>query len=220
MKELVKSSRVTGYLEKMYRQLNGDKFGGELEDPIITIMSTPRAYGHVTCAKVWRSKDVHRYELNIGAGTLDRPIENVVSTMLHEMVHVYHLQNEIQDTSRGGTYHNKKFKEKAEEVGLIIEHHQTYGWTLTSPSDSLIEYILEQGWTEININRGRMWTPPPSGGAKAGNGSGAGVPGIGPAAPKKSSTRKLQCPCCGNSVRATKAVRIMCMDCMEQMLEV
>lgn len=90
MKELVKISRVSGMLEKMYRQLNQDKFNGELEDPIITIQSTPRAYGHVTCGKVWKSKYIARYELNIGAGTLDRPIENVVSTLLHEMVHIYH----------------------------------------------------------------------------------------------------------------------------------
>ena len=56
MKELVKISRVSGMLEKMYRQLNQDKFNGELEDPIITIQSTPRAYGHVTCGKVWKSR--------------------------------------------------------------------------------------------------------------------------------------------------------------------
>ena len=89
MKETVKTSRVSGYLEKMYRQLNADKFNNELEEPVITIQSTPRAYGHVTCGKVWKSKDSERYELNIGAGTLDRPIENVVSTLLHEMVHRY-----------------------------------------------------------------------------------------------------------------------------------
>lgn len=36
----------------------------------------------------------------------------------------------------------------------------------------------------------------------------------------KSHHRKYICPCCGNSVRATKAVNIMCMDCNEQMLDV
>ena len=43
MKELVKISRVSGMLEKMYRQLNQDKFNGELEDPIITIQSSQRS---------------------------------------------------------------------------------------------------------------------------------------------------------------------------------
>ena len=36
--------------------------------------------------------------------------------------------------------------------------------------------------------------------------------------PKTSSTRKYLCPCCGNSVRATKAVNIACLDCAEQMV--
>lgn len=212
MKELVKSSRVTGYLEKMYRQLNIDKFAGQLEEPIITIMSTPRAYGHVTCGKVWKSKDTHRYELNIDAGTLDRPIENVVSTLLHEMVHIYHLQNDIQDTSRGNTYHNKKFKAKAEEVGLVIDHDPRIGYSVTSPSDDLILYIADLGWDDILINREER--------VRINVGTGAANPASPddmPKVKKPSSTRKYQCPSCGNSVRATKVVNIVCGDCTEQM---
>ena len=214
MKETVKTSRTAGYLEKIFRSLNADWFSGELEEPIITIQSTPRAYGHVTVAKTWKRKDEDRHELNLGAETLNRPIENVVATIMHEMVHLYNIANGVQDCSRGGTYHNKRFRDEAERRGLNVSHHPTYGWTITEPADELMEYILDQGWSEISMNRGYGWTPPPSGGAKTGNGE------LGTVEPKKSSTRKLQCPCCGNSVRATKAVRIMCMDCMEQMLEV
>lgn len=219
MKETVKTSRTAGYLEKIFRTLNADWFDGELEEPIITIQSTPRAYGHVTVNKVWYRKDEQRHELNLGAETLKRPIEEVVATVMHEMVHLYNLAHGVQDCSRGGMYHNKRFKEEAERRGLCIEHHQTYGWTITSPSDALMEYILNQGWSEISMNRGWGWSPPPSTGGKAGN-SGGGTVSPGTPAPKKSSTRKLQCPCCGNSVRATKAVRIKCMDCNEQMMEV
>lgn len=211
MKELVKSSRVVGYLEKMYRQLNADKFNNELEEPIITIQSTPNAYGHVTCSRIWKTKDVQRFELNIGAGTLDRPIENVVSTLLHEMVHIYNLMNDIKDCSRGNTYHNKKFKGKAEEVGLIIECHPTYGWTLTSPSESLIDYICNQGWEDILINRGERLR------VAVGGASGSKGPDNSPTPAKTSSTRKYQCPCCKMSVRATKVVNIVCGDCCEKM---
>lgn len=56
MKETIKTSRTAGYLEKIFRALNSDWFGGELEEPIITIQSTPRAYGHVTVSKIWKSK--------------------------------------------------------------------------------------------------------------------------------------------------------------------
>lgn len=217
MKETVKTSRTAGYLEKMFRALNEDFFAGELEEPIITIQSTPRAYGHVTVAKTWKRKDEWRHELNLGAETLDRPIENVAATMLHEMVHLYNLAHGVQDCSRGGMYHNKRFKEEAERRGLHIEHHDKYGWTITTPSDQLLEYILEQGWTEIHINRGGGWTPPPSTGGKAGNsGTGTGTT----AGPKKSSTRKYICPSCKQSIRATKTVNIICGDCMEKMQEV
>lgn len=212
MKELVRTSRVSGYIEKMYRQLNQDKFAGQLEEPIITIQSTPRAYGHVTCGKVWKSKDCHRYELNIGAGTLNRPIESVVSTLLHEMVHIYNLMNNIQDCSRGNTYHNKKFREKAEEVGLIIEYDKRIGWSITSPSEELIDYIIQQGWSDILMNREEnIRIAGTSGGSNAG--------GDDKPTKKPSSTRKYICPRCGNSVRATKDVNIMCVDCMEVMIK-
>ena len=216
MKQTIKNSRISGYLEKMYRQLNKDFFNNELEEVLITIQSTRNAYGHVTTRRIWNSKNgLSRYELNIGAGTLDRPIENVVSTMLHEMVHIYHLMNDIQDTSRGNTYHNKKFKAKAESVGLIIDYDQRIGYSITSPSDSLILYICEQGWTDIDMNRDE-------GISFGGTGKGGNSAAPTPTAPTKkpSSTRKLQCPCCRNSVRATKSVNISCGDCMEKMLEV
>ena len=215
MKELVKNSRVCGYLEKIYRELNVDKFGGELEEPIITVQSTPRAYGHVTCRKVWKSKESQKYELNMGAGTIGRPIEETVSTMLHEMVHIYNLMHDIQDCSRNNTYHNKKFKTKAEEVGLVIDHDPRIGWSITSPSDDLILYIAEKGWEDILINRQEGYRIP-IGGAKGKDTEEGGEEGKAPKKP--SSTRKYICPCCGISTRATKTIRIMCMDCGEQMV--
>ena len=212
MKELVKNSRVCGYLEKMYRQLNIDYFSGELEECVITIQSTPKAYGHVTCSKVWKVKDINRYELNISADTLSRPIENVVSTMLHEMVHIYNLMHDIQDCSRGNTYHNKKFKEKAESVDLIINYDNRIGWSITSPSEKLIDYIITQGWTEIAMNRGGS-IGISSPGTSTGTSSGSGTDGDGQKTKKPSSTRKYMCPHCKMSVRATKIVRIICADC-------
>lgn len=37
MKETAKTSRTAGYLEKIFRALNRDFFGGELEEPIISM---------------------------------------------------------------------------------------------------------------------------------------------------------------------------------------
>lgn len=208
MKQTIKTSRTAGMLEKMYRTLNADLFGGELVTPVITIQSTPRAYGHVTCGKVWKiNNDSCTYELNIGAGTLNRPIENIVGTMVHEMVHIYHLMHNIQDTSRGGSYHNKKFKEKAESVGLIIDYDSRIGWSITSVSDDLFQYVCSQDWDDISMYR-QEYTPL----SVAVGGNSANKGGDDDEAPKvnrPSSTRKYECPNCKLSVRATRDVAIM-----------
>lgn len=72
------------------------------------------------------------YEINICAEHLARPFEQVAETLLHEMVHLYNLQIGVQDTSRNGTYHNKKFKETAEQHGLDVGKDPKYGWTITT----------------------------------------------------------------------------------------
>lgn len=213
MKETVKTSRTAGYLEKMFRELNADYFDGELEEPIITIQATPRAYGHVSVAKVWRRKGENRHELNLDAGTLQRPIEELCATLLHEMTHLYNLAHGVQDCSRGGTYHNAKFKAEAERHGIRVEKHPKYGWTLTSPTDELLEYIVVHGWCEIAMQRGGAGLlPPPSAGGRTGAAGDNEIP------PKTSSTRKYICPCCGQSVRATKTVNLICGDCLEKMV--
>ncbi|MBQ8935956.1 MAG: SprT-like domain-containing protein [Oscillospiraceae bacterium] len=211
MKQTVKTSRTAGYLEKIFRALNAHYFDGAIEEAIITIQSTPRAYGHVTVAKAWSKADGEtRHELNIGAGTLDRPIEEVVATMQHEMVHLYCLQNGIKDTSRGGAYHNKRFKAEAEKRDLTISYDSKIGWSITQPTDALMEFILEQGWSEIMMSRSDGFSIRGTGGTMGGGGV--------PFTPKGSNSRKYQCPCCRNSVRATKAVNLICADCMERMI--
>lgn len=215
MKETVKTSRTAGYLEKIFRALNTDSFAGRLEEPIITIQSTPTAYGHVTVAKTWKRKGDWRHELNISADWLERPIEQVVATMIHEMVHLYNIQQGIQDCSRGGTYHNRKFKEEAEKHMIRIEKHEKYGWTLTSPTDELLEYILEKGWSDIAMGRGCLFGL--FGGSDNGS-DGKGAQGgtmtpTEPPTPKKNNSRRYKCPGCGAIARATKDIHIICGGC-------
>lgn len=208
MKETVKISRTVGYFEKIYRTLNADKFDGQLEMPMITIQSSPRAYGHVTVDRVWRRKEEECFELNIGAEYLTRPIENIVATILHEMVHIYNLMNDIQDCSRGGVYHNKRFKEKAESVGLCIEYDKRTGWSITSPTEELIQYIIDKDWSDVLVNRGSMENCSTGFGGRSGSNGGDSTP-----IKKPSSTRKYQCPICGCTYRATRDIKAICGEC-------
>ena len=213
MKELTSYNRVAGYLNKVFDLLNAEFFESALSRPTITIQSTPRAYGHFSLQEdTWISKLGGTHEINIGAGTLARPIEEVAATLLHEMVHYYNFVNGVQDCSRNGTYHNRKFKKAAEARGLIVQHSEKYGWSHTSPSDELLEFVLDNDLTDILINRNEF-----SGFQITGTGTHSGTP-IGTAVPKKSSSRKYICPCCGMSVRATKEVNIACLDCGVKMV--
>ena len=213
MKQLTSYNRVAGYLNKIFDLLNEEFFENALSRPTITIQSTPKAYGHFSLREdTWISKIGATHEINIGAGTLARPIEEVAATLLHEMVHYFNYEHGIQDCSRGNTYHNRKFKAAAESRGLIVDHSEKYGWSHTSPSDALLEFVMRNDLTDILINRNEF-TGFQMPGTGTHNGAGVAVP------PKPSITRKYICPCCGNSVRATKTVRIACMDCMQQMIE-
>lgn len=214
MKELTSYNRVAGYLNKIFDLLNAEFFESALSRPTITIQSTPKAYGHFTLNEnTWISKLGGTHEINIGAGTLARPIEEVVATMLHEMIHFYNYSKGIKDCSRGYTYHNKNFRLAAEERGLQVQHSEKYGWSHTSPTEELLDFVIDNSLTDIMLSRNEMSFSPISG-----TGTHSGTPTTGRTT-KPSSTRKYICPCCGMSIRATRSVRIACMDCDRQMLE-
>lgn len=161
--------------------------------------------GWCTSWKAWKQagsedKDAGYYEINICAEHLTRKFEELCGTLLHEMVHLWNLQNGVQDTSRGGTYHNKKFKEVAEQHGLIIEQHPKYGWTLTKLNEETKQFIDSLGDTGFGIYRDSA--------AK-----------IKTKKTSSQSSRKYVCPCCGLIIRATKEVRVQCMDCEMEMEE-
>lgn len=212
MKELTSYNRVAGYLNKVFDLLNAEFFESTLSRPTITIQSTPKAFGHFSLRDdTWISKNGQSHEINIGAGTLARPIEEVAATLLHEMVHYFNHVNGIQDCSRGNTYHNRRFRDAAESHGLIVAHHSKYGWTITSPSDRLLQFCLDNDLSDILINRNEFFT-------YGGISGGTHTPTPPTTISKTSSTRKYLCPCCGNSVRATKLVNIACLDCQQQMV--
>ena len=207
MKQLTKYNRVAGYFNKLYDMLNTDFFGGEMVRPVITIQSTPKAYGHFSLYEAWTVSGEGVPEINIGAGTLQRPIEQVVATLVHEMTHQFNYISGIQDCSRGGTYHNKAFKKAGERFGLIVERCEKYGWCITSCSDRLLEWILDNGLEDIQLNRNEF------GLFMAGGTSGTKEPTTKP----KGSYRKHICLSCGLIARTTKDASIICGDCDAKM---
>lgn len=126
-------SEIVAKTEAMFDLFNHHFYNGELTRPGITVSPDGGrgAYGWCSVYEIWQASGEAYREINICAEYIDRPIGEVAATMLHEMAHLYNLTHEIKDVSNNGYYHNKKFKETAETHGLHIEHHATYGWTIT-----------------------------------------------------------------------------------------
>lgn len=210
-------SRLVGQLEKAYRILNTELFDGMLPEVIITVQSSSKSYAHYTPWDAWSTEQGGKAEINIASGSLDRPLENVLASLVHEMIHCYNDRVlNIQDCSNGGMYHNKYFRRAAEAHGLNVCRSEKYGWSHTEPGDKLLDVILEHydELKEIKICRNDPYPSAVSIGVKAGSNSGT------MAAAKPSHHRKYICPVCGCSVRATKAVHIGCLNCGRPMIEV
>lgn len=202
----VNTKLVISELHRAFKLFNENLFGGALPEPAILV--APRGnkkltLGWCTVAKVWKNEvtEEERYEINLCAEALNRGIYPVMATLLHEMVHLHNLVFEIKDTSRGGTYHNMKFKKVAEEHGLIIEHGEKIGWSLTKLQGTTMDLIDRANFDEAVFSFGRreMLSDEDKKRKK-----------------KKSSVRKYVCPRCGCIIRASKQVKVICGDCYEK----
>lgn len=188
---------VIDELEDLFSKFNARFFNGELDKPVITVSPdhTRGAYGWCTGWKAWQdgAKEGGYYEINLCAEYLNRPFEETCGTLLHEMIHLFNLFEGVQDTSRGGTYHNKKFKEAAEAHGLTVEKTAKYGYSKTALTPEAVEFVKALGQNGFSLVRPKI--PSLKGSSKS------------------SKSRKYVCPGCGAIIRATKEVYVICGDC-------
>ncbi len=104
----------------------------DVPDVVITFGGgKPGVLGHFAAHR-WAAGDQSINEIFVGAEGLRREPREVMATLLHEAAHGLALTRDIQDVSRGGRYHNARFRELAEEVGIQVERHQVIGWSLTT----------------------------------------------------------------------------------------
>jgi hypothetical protein len=80
----------------------------------------------------WQVNGADRHEVLVGGEGLQRGPLEVLGTLLHEAAHGLAQARSIQDTSRGGRYHNRRYAQLAGELGLEVASVKPIGWSATT----------------------------------------------------------------------------------------
>ena len=128
-------SRLTELTEKAFDHFNVELFSNKLRRPAITIQADHKTYGWVSILPVWVNGERQnaKRELNLTANYLKRGRFERWETLLHEMVHLYHMEVKgILDVTPSNGYHQKiTFAKKCEEIGMSV-HERKDGWSGTT----------------------------------------------------------------------------------------
>lgn len=189
----MKMSDTIKALEGIFDKLNEIYFEGKLPRPVITVQTTPKAYGHCSTKKIWKSDSEGMYEINLGAEFINRPKEQTCATLLHEMVHLYCTENEVKDTCQNGRYHNKAFRVECEARDLEVEYDRANGHAHTSPTEAFKAKLIDAG-VDLEVRFARI---PPKAKAKA----------------ERAKAHSYVCPICGQTVRTTGDLSLICGVC-------
>jgi hypothetical protein len=92
----------------------------------------------------WQVNGADRHEVLVGGEGLQRGPVDVLGTLLHEAAHGLAQARGIQDTSRQGRYHNRRYATLAGELGLKVASVPPIGWSATTVPDPTAATYAEQ----------------------------------------------------------------------------
>lgn len=113
----IKPTKETyGRLQLAYDLFNKHLFDEKLPDCLITLQRRKRSYGFFCSNRFGREDGKTADEIALNPSHFrERPLKEILATLLHEMVHLWQHHN---GTPGRGRYHNREFADKMKEVGL------------------------------------------------------------------------------------------------------
>lgn len=190
-------------IQKAYDHLNKHIFAGELPQPILTLSYHRSAYGYFRNECFTDDNDSDKLdEISLNPWTFeDRTNEEILSTLAHEMVHLW--QHTFGTPKK--THHDKEWASKMEEIGLMPSSTGLPGGKRTGRNVS--HFIIDDETTafkkaiktidfELEI-----------------------IGKMGPKISKGSRRSKYTCPQCEVNAYGKKELSLICGSCNEQMEE-
>jgi hypothetical protein len=121
---------LVGALERAWQAIRANH--PEIPAAVVVVASgtaTGRAkHGHYAAMR-WQHGTDRLPEVLVSGEGLKRPVSEVLTTLLHEAAHGLAEARGIQDTSRQGRWHNRKFAKLADELGLDTSKDPRIGWS-------------------------------------------------------------------------------------------
>ncbi|XAI96391.1 sprT-like family protein [Microcystis phage Mel-JY33] len=191
-------------IDEAFMFFNAELFESRLPHPFFTLQRKKGAHGYFWAEQYQnRGKTETAHEIALNPLTMCRDTKTVLSTLVHEMVHLE--QQEYGTPGKGGN-HNKEWGEFMDRIGLTptstgqpggkrtgrkVTHMIVEGGPFDVACDKLLSlgYSLHWHATEQQLK----------------------------AKPKDLSKVKHTCPCCGQNAWGKLGIRIVCGDCEEMM---
>jgi len=201
-----KPTRTTyAELQKAYDFFNRSLFQSKLPPCLITLQRERSTYGYFSGDR-WKNNDGETTdEIALNPEYFgNRSIEDVLSTVVHEMVHLW--QHHFGKPGRR-RYHNKQWAEKMEAVGLFPSDTGKVGGSRTG--ESMTHYIVTDGcYAEAvaKLLKGGFelsWVDRASSGPRRKK--------------KKVFRAKYSCPKCGLNAWAKADVKLVCGICNKKL---
>lgn len=100
------------------------------------------------------------------AGDAGRSAAALLNAALHQAAHALAAARGVNDTSMRGYYHNNRYRNLAEEVGLVVAEQANRGWAATALSDDA-RSAFSLGAIAADLRGGSAWPLPKLGTAQS-----------------------------------------------------
>lgn len=190
---------------RLFTHFNDALFGGTLPHCLLTFSQKANTHGYYR-PEGWQAGSSGRMvpEIALCPESLRRPRTEVLSTLVHEMAHLW--QSTHGKPGRG-RYHNEEWAAKMEAIGLMPSASGMEGGKRTG--DKMTHYTIKGGRFEVAAARVPHSSFLPFL---------ALAPSKAPAKPKTQSKVKYSCETCEQACWGKPELRLQCADCDAPML--
>jgi hypothetical protein len=189
--------------QQAYDFFNRELFGGSLPAVLVTLQRHAKAYGYFAPERfIGRMEKEEAHELAMNPDHFGRTDELILSTLVHEMVHVW---QQAHGTPPRRSYHDRQFAAKMKEVGLQPSTTGQPGGKETGQTMS--HYIIKGGpfakaFAKLAATGFKLrWQSRPFGDPERKK--------------KRASKTKFTCPDCAQNAWAKPDALLICGNCYE-----